>query len=210
MKLNFPKKRRLTVFAYLVGLSVGLVLAGCASAPLTPPAEWTEAGASTENRLRVGDELIIRITTGGRTQQNLTPTEQIPVVVDENGEVSLPLIGRVVAIGLTPGELAERIEAHYVPRFYVRCSVSVQVQARYFYVGGEVRAPGRYPWTEDMTLLKAINTAASFTDYANRRRVEIIRGKDKRPVDVEEIRRNPALDVPIRPGDSIWVPRSVF
>ncbi|MCS7049583.1 MAG: hypothetical protein NZ483_09875, partial [Verrucomicrobiae bacterium] len=59
-------------------------------------------------------------------------------------------------------------------------------------------------------LLKAINTAASFTDYANRRRVEIIRGKEKRPVDVEEIRRNPALDVPIRPGDSIWVPRSVF
>ncbi|MCS7049581.1 MAG: polysaccharide export protein [Verrucomicrobiae bacterium] len=210
MKSNSPKNPRLTCGICILWVALGLALSGCASTPSSPPAEWTETAAATENRLRVGDELIIRIATGGRTQQNLTPQEQVPVVVDENGEVSLPLIGRVQAAGLTPGELAERIEAHYVPRYYVRCSVSVQVQARFFYVGGEVRAPGRYPWSEDMTLLKAINTAASFTDYANRRRVEIIRGKEKRPVDVEAIRRNPALDVPIRPGDSIWVPRSVF
>lgn len=209
MRLNFRKNRSHCGSLWAIIGAIVLFVSGCATAP-TPPADWTSGTVATENRLRVGDELLIRIATGGRNQQNLTPTEQIPVTVDEAGEISLPLIGRVKAADLTPGELAERIEAHYVPRFYVRCSVSVQVQARYFYVGGEVRAPGRYPWTEDMTVLKAINTAASFTDYANRRRVEIIRGKEKRPIDVEEIRRNPALDVPIRPGDSIWVPRSVF
>jgi polysaccharide export outer membrane protein len=86
----------------------------------------------------------------------------------------------------------------------------VTVAARYFYVGGEVRSSGRFNWTDDMTLLKAINTAGAFTDYANRRRVEITRGKEKITMDGEELRRDPSQDIPIRPGDSIWVPRSIF
>jgi polysaccharide export outer membrane protein len=206
MKFSYRKSFN----AAALGGALLLALTGCASSG-PAPAEWTAAATTpTENRLRVGDELIVRLSTGGRTSQNVQPTEQIPVTVDENGEIALPLIGRIGAAGLTPGELAERIEANYVPRFYVRCSATVQVQPRYFYIGGEVRAPSRYPWTEDMTLLKAINTAASFTDYANRRNVEIVRGKEKLRIDAEEIRRDPSRDVPIRPGDSIWVPRSIF
>jgi polysaccharide export outer membrane protein len=130
--------------------------------------------------------------------------------VNESGEISLPLIGRVPAEGATPGQLAERIEAHYVPRYYVRCNVGVIISARYFYVGGEVRAPGRYPWSEDTTVLKAINTAAGFTDYANRSRLELLRGDEKIPLNFDRLRRNPGQDIAIRPGDSVWVPRSIF
>ena len=86
----------------------------------------------------------------------------------------------------------------------------MQVPSRFFYVGGEVRAPGRYNWNEDVTLLKAINTAGSFSDYANRGHVEIIRGKTKMTVNCEQLRHDPEKDVSIRPGDSIWVPRSIF
>ena len=63
---------------------------------------------------------------------------------------------------------------------------------------------------EDVTLLKSINTAGGFTDYANRSRVELLRGDQKVPVDFDALRQNPARDFAIRPGDSIWVPRSIF
>jgi polysaccharide biosynthesis/export protein VpsN len=163
------------------------------------------AGAGSESRLRSGDQIQIRIDTGS-TQQ----PQQFEVVIDENGEVSLPLVGRVKAADGTSSELAERIQTSYVPRFYVHCNATVMATIRFFYVGGEVRSPGRYNWTEDVTLLKSINTAGGFTDYSNRRKVEIARGKGKQVFDCEDIRQHPAKDVPIKPGDSIYVARSIF
>jgi polysaccharide export outer membrane protein len=73
-----------------------------------------------------------------------------------------------------------------------------------------VRNSGRFPWSEDTTLLKAINTAAGFTDYANRRKVQLVRGKQQQEFDCEELQRNPSKDIQIRPGDTITVPRSIF
>lgn len=191
--------------------SVAVALTGCETTPtppvvVAPPPVVAEQGGET--RLRVGDPLQIRLDTGGQNTGGIT--QQLEVVLDEHGEISLPLIGRVAAVGLTPSELSERIEATYVPRFYVRCHATVLATTRYYYVGGEVRNPGRYQWTEDVSVLKAINTAQSFTDYANRRKVEISRGKQKLTVDCEEARSSPSKDITIRPGDSIWVPRSIF
>lgn len=184
-----------------------LALTGCGTtppngAPATPPA------SRTESHLRSGDQLTVRLDTGGSREQAAQPP--LELVVDENGEVSLPLIGRVAAAGSTPSELAERIQANYVPRYYVRCTATILPTIRFFYVGGEVRAPGRYNWTEDVTLLKAINTAGGFTDFANRRKVELARGKNKQNEDIDDIRQHPDKDVPIQPGDSIYVTRSIF
>lgn len=194
-------------------LLLAMAAAGCGGGgrpSSANPAPAGEFGQPTENRLRVGDALEVRLVTSSARAGGQPAAEIVPVIVDENGEISLPLVGRIKAGGATPSELAERIQANYVPRFYVRCNVTVQVAARFFYVGGEVRASGRYPWTEDMTLLKAINAAGSFTDYANRTKVEIVRGREKMVENAEQIRQNPQHDVPIRPGDSIWVPRSIF
>lgn len=191
---------------------VTLLLSGCglfsSPAPTSFPANASsKAEDISETKLRVGDQLQIRLDTAQSQQAQATPLD---VVIDENGEISMPLIDRIKAAGLTASELAERIAANYVPRYYVRCNATVLVTARFFYVGGEVRAPGRYGWTEDMTLLKTINTAGGFTDYANRGKVELIRGKQKIVVNCEEMRNQPSKDVSVLPGDSIWVPRSIF
>ncbi len=172
----------------------------------------TAAGANEEEvsaRLRPGDELSIRIDAGAATSvQGGTPTD---VVVDEQGNVELPLVGQIKAAGLTTSELAEHIQSNYVPRYYVRCTASVLVAQRFFYVGGEVKNPGRFIWSEDTTLMKAINTASGFTDYANRRRVQLARGKEPpRFFDCQQLLRDPSKDVQIRPGDTVTVSRSVF
>lgn len=190
-------------------LFLGMLAVCLLSACSTTQAPLTDAGKDRgESRLRGGDQLVVRLDTGGNVPGQAS--QSIDVVIDENGEISLPLIGRVPAAGSTPSELAERIQAGYVPRYYVRCNATVLPTIRFFYVGGEVRNPGRHNWTEDITLLKAINTAGGFTDFANRRKVEVTRGKNKHTMDAEEIRQHPDKDVTIQPGDSIYVTRSIF
>lgn len=189
----------------IAALTACLLGTGCGtSKPVAHSRFSSPIEERSESRLRGGDQIVVRLDTGG------TQPEVLEVVIDENGEISLPLIGHVKAVGLTSSELSERIQASYVPRYYVRCTATVITRDRFYYVGGEVRAPGRLPWTEDITLMKAINTAAGFTDYANRGKVEIVRGKNKQTVNCNEIRKYPDKDVTIQPGDTIYVPRSIF
>jgi protein involved in polysaccharide export with SLBB domain len=192
---------------FLFGITaLTLILTGCGSVEPSSRQNFSNlAGGATESRLRIGEQLTVRLDTGGNRLPDTTEC-----VIDENGEISLPLIGRVQAAGATASELAERIQASYVPRYYVRCNATVLATVRFFYVGGEVRAPSRYPWTEDTTLMKAINTAGGFSDYASKDKVEITRGKGKQVFNCDEIRQHPSKDVPILPGDTIYVPRSIF
>lgn len=191
-----------------VGLTIILTTMGCGLFGAAKPAQPARpSNPNIETRLRVGDQIQVRLETGG---QSTTGTQLYDLIIDGTGQISLPLIGSVAAAGKTTSELAESIQSRYVPRFYVRCSPLVVTAARFFYVGGEVRSPSRFQWTEDITLIKAINTAGGFTDYASRGKVEVIREAAKETYDYEDLRRNPAKDVPIHPGESIWVPRSVF
>jgi polysaccharide export outer membrane protein len=202
----------------LLGLAAGCStvhdLLGWSSSPKTnarTPAPAAVAAASDEEvsgRLRPGDALSIRIDAGAPTGP--TPTA-VDVTVDDQGNIELPLVGQIKAAGLTDSELAERIQSNYVPRYYVRCSASVLIAQRFFYVGGEVKNPGRFLWSQDTTLMKAINTASGFTDYASRGKVQLARGKEPLQIfNCDDLMRHPAKDVPIRPGDTITVPRSVF
>ena len=190
------------------------LLLGCSSLDSwfggSAPRAKTKSSTPTEEisgRLRPGDQIQIHLDFTGAPNQ---PVQTLDLNVDEAGEISLPLVGHVKAAELTPSELAERIQANYVPRYYVRCTATVLVAQRYFYIGGEVRNPGRFPWSDDTTLLKAISTASGFTDYANRRKVELIHGSERHVYDCEDIQRNPVKDPPVRPGDTITVLRSIF
>lgn len=179
---------------------------GCASAPSSSsiPAAL-EPSPVVESRLRPGDQVQIRVETS--TTQ---PPQVFDLLLDDRGELNLPLIDRIKADGLTTDELARQVRNAYVPRYYTRCNVNVLVASRFFYVDGEVRSPGRHPWTKDVTLLKAINIAGGFNDFAKRAQVQLTRGKEKRSYDANDLRQHPEKDVPIQPGDSIFVPRSIW
>lgn len=178
---------------------------GCGTPPKPPVKTTAEITQEGESRLRAGDPLQVRVETNP-TQ----PPQLSEVTVDDEGFIALPLIGRQKAVGLTTSDLADAIQKAYVPRYYVRCTATVLAPVRYVYIGGEVRQPGRFPWSKDMTLAKAVSTAGGFTEFANRTRAELTRGRNKTVYDCEDIRRHPEKDVPIQPGDSIYVPRSIF
>jgi polysaccharide export outer membrane protein len=82
---------------------------------------------------------------------------------------------------------------------------TIYVPSLFYYVQGQVKNCGRYPYEENMTVLMAITTAGGFTDKASSRRAYIVREKDGKKQDIKA-----KLDDPVQPGDVVTVPESWF
>ncbi len=159
-------------------------------------------------QLRIGDLLDLRISG--------VPADDIGQIsgtytVDNEGNLNLPYIGKVRAVGFSAGALQTSIQNRYIQdKIFTNPTVLIMTAGggRFVNISGDVRAPQRVAFTPDMTLLKAITAAGDFTEYANRRKVRLLRGGESLVVDVKKIRDNPSLDIPLKPGDDIFVPRS--
>jgi polysaccharide export outer membrane protein len=160
--------------------------------------------ATSNAQLRNGDSLTVSL-------QGVPDPSVNQVQIDDQGSISLPFIGPIVAAGLNTGELSQKVRETYIARkIYNSVDVSVSVTERYIYVGGEVVRPGRIIWTPDLTVSKAIQSAGGFTLYAKETRVSLTRDQNTYPIDVKLAQRSPAQDPRLVPGDSIQVPRSPF
>lgn len=152
--------------------------------------------------LRKGD--LIQIVFSGIP----TPPADLEERIKEDGTINLQLIGNLEAEGKTPGQLQKEIQEKYVPKYFLRLTVTVKTERRVFYVDGEVRRPDRFVYEGEITLIQAIAAAQGFTDFAAKGRIELVRNTGERVViDARKAKDNPALDVAIVPGDRIFVPR---
>ncbi len=164
----------------------------------------------TDAVFRTGDALELRI--GG------VPSEEITVItgtytIDGEGYINLPHIGKVQAVGLSQAALQRSIESTYKSReIYTNPTITVSVPTtlRFVNVSGDVRQPRRVEFTADLTVLGAISAAGGFTDYADQRKVRLMRGGKVQMVDVKAVRANPTLDIKLLPGDQIEVPQSFW
>ncbi len=173
-------------------LALALALAGCSSPGSSlPPVPEAAAGPY---RLDTGD--TIRMIVFG--QQDLTGQ----FIVGDNGTVAVPLIGIIPARGATASELGQRVgEALVSQNLLVNPSVSVEVvEFRPFFILGEVRQPGRYPYIPNMTALTAVAVGGGFTYRAQEDLFSITRVADGRAVEGRAER-----DTLVRPGDVITV-----
>jgi protein involved in polysaccharide export with SLBB domain len=195
----------------LFGCVLLLVLAGCGSTGASR--EPTQMGGATpqirstndftSDLLRVGD--MVTITFSGVSDP---PTLKHEERIKADGHITLPFIGPIEAAGKARGDLQETIRTNYFPRFYRHLTVNVQSETRVFYVDGMVRAPGRYPYFGEMTVLRGIAAAGDFNDFAKKQSVQVTRANgQKLQVDCREARRRPEKDVPLYPDDQIYVPR---
>ena len=166
--------------------------------------------ARAQATLRVGDPLDLKISgvpAEEQAQVNNTYT------VDASGTINLPYINKVKADGLTPAQLSGAIEGAYrANKIYSNPTITIVMAptARFVNVGGAVRSPSRVPFTEDMTLLTAINAAGGFNDFADQRKVRVLRGTAVKVYDVRESRRDPSRDIKLQPGDRVEIPQSFF
>jgi len=105
-------------------------------------------------------------------------TRSVPVRPD--GKISLPLLNDVQAAGLTPMKLGEEITTG-LKKFVTDPQVTVIVSAinsQRVYILGEVTRAGAYPLLPGMTVLQALSSAGGFTQYANLKKIYILRGEN--------------------------------
>jgi len=158
--------------------------------------------------LNVGDKVRV-VFDVPLSSAGSPPTEmQIP----ENGELTLHLGYKFDFKGKRRNVLEQEIRSFYVDKgLYKIINVTIEVLPRPITVGGQVRIPKDYPHQGQLTVLKAIDMAGGFTEYANTKKVTLIRDGKTIIVDCKKALQDPAkYDVPVFPGDSINVKKGWF
>lgn len=167
----------------------GLLLAGCAPGSDLSPLPDPPAGPY---RIGIGEQLRIITFGDDRISGQFK--------VNDQGELALPLIGSVKAVGLTTTELQDRIAQRLKDQnVLLHPSVSVEIQGyRPIYVLGEVAKPAQYPYEPGMTVLMAVTLAGGFTYRAQVQHASILRTINGRSVEGRVSR-----GTKVEPGDVI-------
>ena len=179
-----------------------------ASAPTV--AESMRQPQAVLDEYRIGSQDLLEVTVYG--QAELTRT----VRVNSQGNISLPLIGQLMAVGLTAIQLerliADRLSEKYLQDPQVTVFVKEAISSR-FTIEGAVGRPGVFPIQGPMTLLRAIALAGGQGNLGDLSAVRIFRmlpnGEQQMlTFDVEKIRTGEAEDPRIMNDDLIVVNRS--
>jgi polysaccharide export outer membrane protein len=182
---------------------------GVAPSPALPqaPVAYTEVATNPNamftSRLSSGD--LVKVTFSDIPQPGMQPVE---VRIPEDGRITLPYNMTVYASGKTVSQLQEEVRNMYVPKLFVRLTVNIKTEERFYFVGGEVRAPARQQYLGDMTVLRAIDTVGGFTDFAKRSRIELRRANGEvHIINWDKARKNSRYDLKVYPNDQIIVHR---
>ena len=191
----WPRARRVH-YIFIFGLALILSLGGITAC--TPVALPPVPAASAPWPLAPGDRLRIIVF-----EQNQLGGE---FAVDEDGAVSLPLIGRVRVAGLVSGQAEQLIAARLGGGLVKNPKVNIDVlHYRPVYVYGEVTRPGAYDFAGNPTVVQAVTLAGGFTYRAETDGLSVMRYGDP-----ERRRWSASETTPIGPGDTVFVPERWF
>ena len=97
--------------------------------------------------------------------------------VDENGDLLMPIIGKVACAGKSRSQVADAIAKSIIDGGYITdAAVNIQFADMKLYVLGEVAKPGQFDITRDqVTILEALAMAGDMTIYGNRTNVSVVR-----------------------------------
>jgi len=195
-----------TAFVFIMSFAV-ISYAQSPKNPPVKPADPTPAKvADIGPQYVIGPEDVLYISVWKEDQIS----RSVPVRTD--GMISLPLVDDVRAAGLTPMQLKEVLTDKF-KKFIDNPTISVIVsEANSFkvYLSGEVKNPGVHRFRSDVTLVRLITQAGGFTEWANQKKILILRkekGVDKRiTVNYKKIIDGDEPDVTILSGDTVVVP----
>jgi polysaccharide export outer membrane protein len=126
--------------------------------------------------------------------------------ISNSGQVSIPLAGHIRAAGVTTRQLEKSIASALAKGIVRDPRVNVEIaQYRPYYILGEVKKSGEYPYRHGLTVLDAVASAGGFTYRANENKVFLRRAgagaEQTYPLDAP---------VPVYPGDNIRIPERYF
>ena len=161
--------------------------------------------AANDYRLQAGDKLRVEVYKDAQLSQS--------VQVRPDGKITLPLVGDISAMGLTPIDLRERVTTalkEYMNNPVVTVIV-VEGTAPTAYVVGEVNHPGPVVLQGTMTVLQALSVAGGLKDFADAKNIRILRkgvaGQQTVPFNYRDaIKGSRDASVTLQPGDTVVVP----
>lgn len=130
-----------------------------------------------------------------------------------DGSLTFPLAGTLVVEGLSAAQvglqLRERLARGYLrdPQVIVHLK---SLNSKKVFVLGQVQKPGRFAFTDEMTVVEAITVAGGFSTQAEKNYTIVTRGARRIPVPVEKIMQGLAANFPLQPGDIVYVPQSLL
>jgi polysaccharide biosynthesis/export protein len=170
-----------------------------------------------KRQLGIGDRVSLRIV-----EDRKPPVE---LVVTDSGDMEVPLIGRVSARGKTCKALALELKKLLEIDYFYRCTVIIGLDAASnrspgkVYLSGQVKGQGfiEIPPEERLTVSRAILRAGGFGDFANKRKVKVMRKKrtGTQQVFVVDVLRilekgDATGDLALEPDDLVLVPERLI
>lgn len=174
----------------IIGAALLLFVAACANT-VSPSSYMAQQNAPY--LLDSGDQ--VRVTVFGQTDLSGT------YLVDDAGYVAMPLVGTVMARGVTTANLSVSIARAMSAGYLVDPDVAVEVfQYRPFFIQGAVTTAGSYPYMAGMSVRHAVSVAGGYSRTANRKNAILYRNRNG-----EIVKGKVALDMPVLPGDTIEI-----
>src|SRR6266852_5988835 len=177
-------------------------------APETPtpnPAKPAEGlGAAVDpNKYVIGPEDILFIKVWRE------PDFTAAVAVRPDGKITMPLVGEVQAGGLTPQQLTKNL-TEALGKYINNPDVNVFVQdvrSKKYYIDGEVSRPGFQPLVTPTTVLEALSHAGGFKEFANTKKIRILRGSQVFKFNYNQVTKGQHLEqnIYVENGDHIIV-----
>jgi polysaccharide export outer membrane protein len=190
-------------------LAASQLMANCGmDAAQTNKPAMTASASNESTEYRISQQDILQVSVFQVNDLNSA------VQVSQDGNITLPLIGKVQLAGKTTSE-AEQIIAGKLRQKYLQSpqvSVSVKTYGKRITVSGEVKTPHVLPDDGNTTLSQAIANAGGVSELANGERVHIARSKDQHVQDeifsLDDVQAGKATDPLLKGGDIVVVEQS--
>ena len=178
------------------------------AAPANPAtlekAPESSAAAVDPSKYLIGPEDILFIKVWRE------PDFTVPAAVRPDGKITMPLIGDVQAGNQTPTQLTKSITemlSKYINNPDVNVIVT-DVRSKKYYIDGEVFKPGTYLLVTPTTILEALSNAGGFRDFANTKKIRVLRHGQILHFNYKDVSRGKNLEqnIQVEAGDHIIVP----
>jgi polysaccharide biosynthesis/export protein len=170
-----------------------------------PAANMSAPGASVDTKtFKVGPQDILKVIVW--REQDFTGL----YTVHSDGKITLPLVGDIQAGGLTADEIQKNVVTA-LSKIIQKPNVTVTVQqvlSKKYFMDGEVLRPGEYQLSSPTTVLEAISIAGGLREFANSKKIYVLRGDQRLRFNYKDVIKGKNLDqnIQLQSGDHIIVP----
>lgn len=196
------------------GLGLLMAVSALACSSTAPTTGYSEIRVDVRATMQAaslgpGDEFEVRVYE----EPNLSGV----FMVSPTGQVDYPLVGTIAVEGLVGSQVAALLRQRLAEKYIRNPFVTVQIKtlnSKKVFVLGEVKAPGRFGFTERMSIVEAITLAGGFGPLAERNYIVVTRtdasGTRRIPLPVEKIMQGMASNFILQPGDIVYVPETIL